>query len=210
MRKLIKQQPVIAILRHTPEDDLENYVNCLYEGGLRSFEVSFSTKNAISQLKWMKLHMPKDAFIGAGTILTEENAAIAADTGADFLLSPSTNEKVLKFCANHDIRFLPGVYSPTEVSICLAYGYSTLKLFPAGDLPKGYTKSLHGPYPDTEYVAVGGISPVTAAQYLEEGFVGVGIGSSLVDRQLLAEKKWSEISGDIKTFLKGLRKDQLL
>lgn len=210
MKDLVKQFPVIAILRHTPDEDLEDYVNCLYEGGLRSFEVSFNTKNAVSQLKWMKKYMPKDTIVGAGTILTEKNAATAMEADADFILSPSTDEKVLKYCADHKIRFMPGVFSPSDVSVCQNYGYSTLKLFPAGHLPKSYIKSLQGPFPDTEYVAVGGVSPGNAVEYLKEGFVGVGIGSDLIDKQLFKEKNWAQITCNIKYYLESLKERKVL
>lgn len=210
MKKLMKQSPVMAILRHTPDNDLEDYVNSLYQGGLRSFEVSFSTKNAVSQLKWMKQHMPNDAYVGAGTILTEKEASIAMEAGADFLLSPSANLEVLQYCEKNKIPFLPGVFSPSDVSICLTYGFNTLKLFPAATLPIDYKNNLSGPFPGTEYVAVGGISPQNAAEYLKAGFVGLGIGSSLVDKHLFQEKNWSQIALEIQSFLDTLRKDGLL
>ncbi len=210
MKNLIKKNPVISILRNTPDSDLPNYANSLYEGGLRSFEVSFSAENAVSQLKWMKQNMPEDTIIGAGTILTEKDAALAVEAGADFLLSPSTNLEVLSYCAKNKIPFLPGVNTPTDVSICLQYGFNTLKLFPAGDLPIGYIKSLRGPFPNTEYVAVGGISPQNTPNYLQAGFIGVGIGSSLVNKKLFQEKNWSQITRDIHTFMSTLRKDNLL
>lgn len=205
MNELIKQYPVIAILRNTPNEDLKDYINSLYEGGLRSFEISFSSKNAVFQLKKMKQYMPKDTIIGAGTILTENNAAIAIEAGADFLLSPSTDKKVLKYCADHKIRFMPGVFSPSDVRVCLGYGYSTLKLFPAGHLPKGYIKSLQGPFPDTEYVAVGGVSPANTVEYINEGFAGVGIGNALVDKQLFAKKNWGQITCNIIHFLDSMK-----
>jgi 2-dehydro-3-deoxyphosphogluconate aldolase/(4S)-4-hydroxy-2-oxoglutarate aldolase len=210
MKDLLKQHPVIAILRHTPDEDLECYVRSLYEGGIRSFELSFTTKDAISQLKWMKRNMPKDTFIGAGTILTEKDAAIAAEAGADYLLSPSTDVKVMEFCSEHKIRFMPGVFTPSDVSVCQSYGYKTLKLFPAGNLTKGYIKSLKGPFPDTEYVAVGGVSPANAMEYFNEGYVGVGIGSSLVNKRLFEEKNWRQISCDIKCFVDLLKERKVL
>ncbi len=210
MKDLIKNNPVIAILRHTPDRDLEDYVNSLYKGGLRSFEVSFSTKDAVTQLKWLKQNMPKDAIIGAGTILSERDASLAMEAGANFLLSPSTNLEVLKYCEKYKIPYLPGVFSPSDVSSCLSYGFNTLKLFPAANLPLDYKSSLSGPFPGTEYVAVGGISPQNASRYFQAGFIGVGIGSSLVDKNLFEEKKWSQISSDIHTFLDKLRKDSFI
>ncbi len=95
MDKLIKEQPVIAILRDVPNDDLLDYMNSLYAGGLRAYEISFSNKSAPAQVQRARDHMPADAYIGAGTIVTADDARTAVESGADFMLSPSTNPAVL-------------------------------------------------------------------------------------------------------------------
>lgn len=210
MHEIIKSHPVVAILRDIPSEILPDYVTSLYEGGLRAFEVSLSTKDALSQLKWMKKNMPKDCLAGAGTVLTKENAEASLEMGADFLLSPSSNPEVLDYCAGNHIPFLPGVFSPTDVSVCKSYGFTTLKLFPARDLPPNYINDLRGPFPDTEYVAVGGVSPQNTASYLKAGFAGVGIGGSLVSRELFEAENWQQIMKSIHLFLDSLRKDELI
>lgn len=207
MENIIKEHPVIAILRHTPDRDLAAYTASLYEGGIRAFEVSLSTEDALSQLLWMKQNMPKDTCIGAGTVLSVSDARAAKEAGADFLLSPSVCPKVLEYCKANKISFLPGVFSPTDVAVCLSFGYRTLKLFPAGDLPSSYIKSLRGPFPEAEFVAVGGISPKNAVQYFKKGFQGVGIGSALADQALFQQKNWSEITKNISNFMTSLRKE---
>ena len=203
MHNIIKKHPVIAILRNTPPEDLGNYVQALYDGGLRAFEVSFSAEGAAGQLAWIKEHLPEDACVGAGTILTEDDASRAVQAGADFMLSPSSDPPVMEYCRSRQIPLLPGVFSPTDVSRCLSYGYRTLKLFPASDLPLHYIKSLKGPFPQAEFVAVGGISPENTAEYLNAGYVGVGIGSALTDKSLFARKDWGQITEDIRRFLGG-------
>lgn len=210
MKTLIEKHPITAILRNVPDDALMDYVQSLYQGGLRFFEISFSAPGAPAQIKRVKENMPKDLLIGAGTILTADDARQAQEAGADFMLSPSTCPAVLSYCAKHEIRFLPGVFSPTDVSTCLEYGFNTLKLFPAGDLPLSYVKSLKGPFPGTEYVAVGGVSPANAASYLKSGFIGIGIGSSLVSPDAFAQRDWKTITASIQTFLDALRKEHLL
>lgn len=210
MDKLIKEQPVIAILRDIPDDKLINYMDSLYAGGLRAFEISFSSSNAPAQLEKVRAHMPIDAYIGAGTVLTVNDVRTAVDVGVDFLLSPSTNPEVLSYCAEHELKLLPGVFSPTDVSVCLEYGFRTLKLFPASSHQPGFIKALQGPFPQTEYVAVGGISPANTAEYLKSGFVGVGIGGSLVDAEDFCRKDWDGIIRNIQKFLNDLRKDNLL
>lgn len=205
MHNIIQQHRVIAILRNTPSEDLKDYVQALYDGGLRAFEVSFSAKEAADQLSWVKEHLPADACVGAGTILSADSAREALQAGADFMLSPSSDVPVLEFCRTREIPLLPGVFSPTDVSLCLSYGYHTLKLFPAADLPLHYIKSLKGPFPQAEFVAVGGITPENSIDYFRAGFAGVGIGSALTDKILFSQKNWAKITENIRDFLKERR-----
>jgi 2-dehydro-3-deoxyphosphogluconate aldolase/(4S)-4-hydroxy-2-oxoglutarate aldolase len=80
--------------------------------------------------------------------------------------------------------------TPTDVSVCVRNGFRFLKLFPAGDLPSGYVKSLKGPFSDTNYVAVGGVSGANVRTFLSGGFSGVGIGSSLIPKELIDGNLW--------------------
>ena len=207
MKNIIKQHPVIAILRNVPEQDFLYYLDSLYEGGLRAFEISFSHDGAERQIREAKMHLPCDVPVGAGTILTVSDAGRAQDAGADFMLSPSANPSVLSHCAKENLKFLPGVFSPTDVSICLEYGFSTLKLFPADCVNTGYLKALKGPFPDTDYVAVGGVSPENIFDYLNAGYIGAGIGSSLVKKEDFADKNWSKIRASINQFIDHLNKE---
>lgn len=209
METIITKHPVIAILRNVPDQDICNYIESLYEGGLRAFEISFSHPGAARQIQLVKKLLPSDALVGAGTILTPADVRLAEDVEADFLLSPSANQEVLSLCAKENLKLLPGVFTPTDVSLCLAHGFSTLKLFPAGDLPLNYRKSLNGPFPGAKFVAVGGVSPQNAAEYFKAGYIGVGIGSSLIDQTLLAARNWPAITAEIKSFLNILRKEYL-
>lgn len=210
MDQIIKQHPVIAILRNIADQDLTDYTKCLYEGGLRAFEISFSHPGADRQIKLLKSSMPSDTLIGAGTILTPADVQLAVSSGADFLLSPSTNTPVLSLCAEKHLKLLPGAFTPTDVSTCLEYGFETIKLFPAGDMPLSYRKSLNGPFPKAAFVAVGGISPQNTISYLKSGYVGVGIGSSLADPLLFTAKNWPAITESIHNFMNSLREENLL
>lgn len=210
METILKKNPVIAILRNVPDQDFADYMQSLYDGGLRAFEISFSHPGAAEQIRKARTFLPSDALIGAGTVLTPAEVHLAAEAGADFLLSPSANPEVLSCCAKEKQKLLPGALTPTDVSVCLAHGFSTIKLFPAGDMPLGYRKSLNGPFPHANFVAVGGVTPGNAADYFRAGYIGAGIGSSLVDQTLFASKNWSAITASIKNFLNSLRKENLI
>lgn len=205
MKQLIEAHPTIAILRDVEDAVLKEYGRSLYEGGIRSFEISCSNINALAQIERLRTYLPDDIFLGAGTVITPELAKQAVAAGAQFLLSPSSDEAVLDYCAQEQIPLLPGVFSPSDVSLCLRYGFHTLKLFPAASLPVNYIESLKGPFPDTHYVAVGGVSLTNVNSYLEKGFIGAGIGGSLVNKKDLEMENWHAISVQIHQSLNSLR-----
>ncbi len=209
MKEIITLYPVMAILRNVNDEDLLNYVTALYDGGIRSYEVSYTTPGAGQQINTLKGHFGDQMLVGAGTVLTVDAARDAIANGADFLLSPSTDTAILEYCRDHNLAFMPGVYSPSDVSAALSYGCHVLKLFPAADLPMDYIRNLKGPFPDTEYVAVGGVSPANASEFLKNGFAGVGIGGSLVNKEDFKNKNWEKITADISSFTNLIKKESL-
>ena len=88
---------------------------------------------------------------------------------------------------------------------CLKYGFSTLKLFPAGDLPEGYIKSLKGPFDQTDYVAVGGVNPKNIRSFFDRGFVGAGIGSNLIPKELAAKDAWDEAKAYVAAMVQSIQ-----
>lgn len=210
MESIVSSHKVIAILRNVPDVDLLAHIRSLYEGGIRAYEVSFTTEHAKKQIGFMKQKLPDDAVVGAGTVLTERDAKEAEAAGADFMLSPSVCQEVLSYCAKRGIAYMPGVLTPTDVAVSLSYGFHVLKLFPANALSMSYGKSLKGPFPQADFVAVGGVSLNNASEYLKNGFAGVGIGSALVKKELCLQKKWDLIAADIREQLDRLREEGLL
>ena len=129
--------------------------------------------------------------VGAGTVITEELAKNAVEAGADFLLSPSTDIQVLKYCSENQIAFLPGAMTPSEVTTCMSYGYRDIKLFPAGEMPMSYVKSLKGPLDGTEYVAIGGVNEENIQEFFKNGYIGVGLGSNMLPKGIVEREEWN-------------------
>ena len=123
-----------------------------------------------------------------------ERAKAAIEAGADFLLSPSTDEDVLAYCQKNHIAIMPGALTPSDVSKCVRYGFPVIKMFPAGDMPMGYIKSLKGPFDETEYVAIGGVKKENMAQFFNQGYLGVGIGSNIIPSDMIQRDAWEEAS----------------
>ncbi|HIR45728.1 MAG TPA: bifunctional 4-hydroxy-2-oxoglutarate aldolase/2-dehydro-3-deoxy-phosphogluconate aldolase, partial [Candidatus Ventrisoma faecale] len=159
MRELFKTHRLCAILRNVPDSQVLNYAEAAYAGGIRLFEVAMNTETGDRQIRKLRdAFAGREVYIGAGTVIDEDRCLRAADAGAQFFLTPSAARSIMEYCRETGMPILPGVFTATDVGICLEYGYDTMKLFPAGDMPLGYVKSLKGPFDGTDYVAVGGVN----------------------------------------------------
>ena len=205
MREAVEKNPILAILRNVKADILVDYVKAIIDGGVRFFEVALNTKDAIEQIKTLKGAFGSDILVGAGTAINVGRAKAAIKAGADFLLAPSTDEPVLKYCKKHGIAMLPGVLTPTDVSLSLKYGFDTLKLFPAGDMPKGYVKSLNGPFDNTAYIAIGNVNNENAVEFLNAGCIGIGLGSKLAPKEAVESRDWKTVTEHVKALYKKVR-----
>ncbi len=204
MERIFKKHKVCAILRGLPGRVCLSYAQAAYQGGIRIFEVAMNSENPIRQIETLKNNLGKDVIVGAGTVTTLERCKMATAAGAAFFLTPSVSEPVLEYCRRHDIKLLPGVMTPSDVSRCLEYGYRTMKLFPAGELPLSYVKSLKGPFDGTEYVAVGGVKGDNILSFMKSGFIGVGIGKGLLPEAYWKKGMWEEASEFVREMLSGV------
>ncbi len=190
MKQLVLENPILAIMRNVPTEKILDYAGAVMDGGICFFEVALNSRNALEQIALLRKHFGDRAHIGAGTAITVERAKAAVEAGAEFLLAPSTDEDVLAWCRDNGVSIMPGALTPSDVSKCLRYGFPVIKLFPAGDMPKNYIKSLKGPFDDTDYVAIGGVSRENMADFFAQGYIGVGMGSNVIPKKTVEENDW--------------------
>lgn len=205
MKQIIGNNPILAVMRDIPTEKLLSYTKAVIDGGVHFFEVALNSKDALAQITCLKKYVGSSALVGAGTAVTVERVKAGVAAGADFLLSPSTDEDVLSYCYQNQISLIPGVLTPSDVSKCMRYGFRVLKLFPAGDMPKGYIKSLKGPFEDTEYVAMGGINRHNITQYFQQGYLGVGIGSDMIPKDLMQKNAWAAGSAHVAGLVESIK-----
>ncbi len=192
MRKVVLDNPLLAIMRNVPVDKTIDYAEAIVGGGCKFFEVAMNSPAACEQIRMLRDHFTDDVFIGAGTAVTVELAKAAVSAGAQFLLTPSTDSEVVLYCEENKIPLIPGVMTPTDVSFCLQHGFKTLKMFPAGDLPSTYVKSLKGPLDGAEFIAIGGVTADNIADFFKNGYIGVGLGSAILPKKYVEENRWDE------------------
>ena len=188
---------ITGILRNIKKEDVLKAGEILIKYDIKDFEVTYNTKDSLEIVKMLKNEFPH-ARIGMGTILNAEDLKKAEEAGAEFILTPSVNEEVLKYSKEKNIDLIPGVFSPSEVALALRYGFNYLKLFPAIDLPDSYIKNLKGPFDNVEFMAVGGVEKDNIADFFKAGFKSVGMGSSLIKKNYLENQDWESLEKHVK------------
>lgn len=190
MYEVFAKNPLLAILRNVPKEITLDYAGAILKGGVKVFEVALNSPDALEQITMLRKAYGGQCLIGAGTAITVERAQAALDAGAQFLLTPGTPLDVFAFCRDRNVMLLPGVLTPADVAVSLQYGFKTMKLFPAGDMPRSYIKDLKGPFDDTNYVAIGGVTPENLPEFRRAGYLGVGLASSLMPKDKVAARDW--------------------
>jgi len=196
---------VIAILRASSSAALIDAAQALKTGGITAIEVTLTTPGALKTIETAREKLGDDILFGAGSVLDPESARMAIMAGANFIVMPNLNTKVIELCHRYSIPVLPGVYTPTEMVTAWEAGAAMLKLFPASVGGPEMIKALKGPLPQIELVPVGGVEINNTASYIRAGAAAVGVGSSLVNDRLLMDQNFTEITIRAQNFVKQVQ-----
>ena len=194
----MEEGKIVAILRKIPTKDFEETVRALYQGGIRMMEVTFDPSGempeteTLRQIRYIAEHY-EDVMPGAGTVLTVEQVEKAGDAGALYIISPNTNESVIKATVERGLVSMPGAFTPTEAVNANLWGADFVKLFPIGKMGSGYVKDVAAPLSHIKFLAVGGIDDANIQEYLNAGCVGAGVGSSLVNKKLIQAGEFGKL-----------------
>lgn len=182
--------PVITI------DDPENAVplgRALAEGGLECVEITFRTPRAAEALKRIAAEVP-DLYVGAGTVLTPEQAQRALDAGAQFVVAPGFGPRMVDFCLGRGVPVYPGIATPTEIEMALEQGLETMKFFPAEQVGGlDYLKAIAAPYVGVNFMPTGGINLSNVGHYLSFKRVVACGGSWMAPADWIAAKQFGHI-----------------
>jgi 2-dehydro-3-deoxyphosphogluconate aldolase/(4S)-4-hydroxy-2-oxoglutarate aldolase len=183
--------PVVKIER--AEDAIE-LGKALLAGGLPCAEITFRTAAAEDAIRRISSSLPK-IIVGAGTVLTVDQASKAVSAGARFIVSPGINQKVVDWCLQNEIPVTPGVMTPTEIDMALDRGLNILKFFPAEAIGGiAVLKAISAPYGGIKFIPTGGINQNNLADYLALPSVHCCGGSWLVKANLISAGKFDEIT----------------
>jgi len=165
----------------------------LLENGLPIAEVTFRTQAAGAAIR--QLAQLSELMLGAGTVLSTDQVQEASEAGAQFVVTPGFNPKVVECCIKHSIPIVPGVCTPTEIEAALEYGLNVLKFFPAESMGGvNSLKAFSGPYAGVKFIPTGGINAANVGDYLKLPNVLACGGSWMVGQKLIASKNYAEIA----------------
>ncbi|MCL2218016.1 MAG: bifunctional 4-hydroxy-2-oxoglutarate aldolase/2-dehydro-3-deoxy-phosphogluconate aldolase [Defluviitaleaceae bacterium] len=191
--KLAKMRIVPVIVINDPSKAVD-LAKALCDGGLPCAEVTFRTAGAAEAIRAMTQAFP-EMLVGAGTILTTEQADKAIDAGAKFLVSPGLNPEIVRYAQSKGIPMLPGICTPSELEQGLSLGLEMLKFFPAeaaGGIPM--LKSFASPYGAVKFMPTGGLTPSNVKDYLALKNVFACGGSWMVKDELIATGDFAKIT----------------
>lgn len=180
-----------AIIRTQDEGLARDAMKAAVEGGFGMVEFTLTTPNALGLIR--EFSDRKDLLVGAGTVLTVEDANAAVEAGARFLVSPITDGEVIGRARRLDVPSVPGTFTPTEMVTAQRLGADLVKVFPApADLPRFVTQ-VRGPLPELKIFPTAGVDEDNFEAVLKAGAFGVGFVSSLFRPDVLAERRFDAI-----------------
>jgi len=188
------QKKLVPVVVLDSADAAKPLAEALIGGGLPVAEVTFRTAAAEDSIKAMSRF--DDMLVGAGTVLTVEQAKRAVGAGATFIVSPGTNPPVVEYCVKQAIPITPGIATPSDIDLARGFGIEVLKFFPAEAYGGVKTlKALSAPYAGVKFIPTGGVTANNLGDYLALPSVLACGGSWMVDRKLVNEGAFDQIRG---------------
>lgn len=168
---------LVAVVRSPSAEEALELASAAADGGIKFVEITFSVPGALDVIK--ELSRRSDIHVGAGTVLTPQQAERAINAGAEFAVSPSLELQLVGICHSANIACFPGAATPTEVIAATRAHADLVKIFPA-DLVGGpdFIRQMKGPFPDARFMVSGGVSLKNVKEYVQAGVTGVCLGSA--------------------------------
>jgi len=178
VKNIILQEKIMAVIRSDSVDRCVEIGRSCFKGGIKILEITFTVPDAPKAISILSEEI-KGAYVGAGTVITDEQFNIAVKSGAKYVVSPHLSEELAIRSRALETLYLPGIMTPTEYVKATGLGCSMVKVFPGDVLSPSFVKSLKGPFPDALCVVSGGVSLDNIDKWFKAGTAAVGIGSDL-------------------------------
>lgn len=206
----IEDTGIIAIARHITPEQVLPLAQALYDGGIRVIEVTCNTSGFLQCIEMLSAEFSNKMYVGAGTVLNPIMAQLVLNAGANFVLAPDFNPEVVQIVHEHQRLMIPAVVTPSEMMQACRMGIDLLKLFPANALGIDYIKEVRGPLDNLALIAVGGVTLANTADFAKVGAFAVGVGSELINKQMIADGNWQGLTELANNFVTTFRQGKCM
>ncbi len=202
--ELFNKAPIVGIIRGLSLQEVTQILPLYRSAGLTTIEITMNTPDAEKMIRYAVENEHLGLNIGAGTVCTKEDLQKALDAGAQFIVTPILDKKVIKACVKKEVPIFPGAFTPSEIFKAWSLGASMVKVFPATQMGPDYIKELKAPLNQLKLLPTGGVSLENMAAFFKAGADGVGMGGQLLDKKLIQEKDWEKLKTHFLQFTKQL------
>jgi len=204
--KWVEDCGVVAIIRANSSDELIEVAAAIKEGGVDVIEVTMTTPNALQVISEVAKKYGDKVLVGVGTVLDAETARAAMLAGAEFVVSPVVKEEIIEICRRYSKIVMPGAFTPTEILYAWEKGADYVKVFPSSGVGPGYIKAIRGPLPQIPLIPTGGVNVDNAGEFIKAGAAALGVGGSLVNKQVIAEGKFDVLTETARKLVEAVKK----
>lgn len=195
----------VAVIRMEEPEKFMNVVNALYEGGVSVLEITMTVPNALKLIEKVSREMGDKVLVGVGSVLNKKMADESIEAGAKFVVSPILKEEIIFSAHNKNLLAMPGCFSPSEIQLAFEMGADIIKVFPADVLGIEFFKAVRAPMPHLKLMPTGGVTLHNACDWLSAGACAVGIGSALIDKNLIKKNNFDQIKENAKILIAGIQ-----
>lgn len=196
---------VVAVIRAPSRQVLGDIADALLAGGVTSIEVTMTTPDAIAGIEMLSQRLGQRAVVGVGTVLDPQTARNAITAGAQFVVSPIFDPKIIQATHERDTVSIPGAFTPTEIYAAYKAGADVVKVFPSTSLGPTYFRDIRAPLPQLKLTPTGGVDLENAGEWIKAGAVCIGVGSALVGKQAVEKSDWPSITRNARAFVEAVR-----
>jgi 2-dehydro-3-deoxyphosphogluconate aldolase/(4S)-4-hydroxy-2-oxoglutarate aldolase len=191
----VRAEQIVGVVREDSAESAEAVADAYARNGIRIIEITMTTPDAVELMATVsRKHAARDVIIAAGTIRNSNDAATARRAGAEIIVSPHFDARVVEYAVENDLLSIAGAATATEIIHAWEAGCDIVKIFPAFSLGgPDYIRILRGPIRDIPMLAGGPIPLDTIDAYLDAGCIAVNLGISLAVPDLVRGKQWEEI-----------------
>lgn len=208
----LKRDKLMALARGIPVGVLVKAVGAIADVGVTVFESTFDHRHEdcipenAEKIAAVKKALGGRVHVGAGTVLTVEEARAAHAAGAEFIVSPDADPEVIAETKRLGMASIPGAMTPSEIKRAWMAGADIVKLFPADDVGYHYIQNLQGPLPHIPLMATGGVNPESIPEFLSRGIVALGTGITIFRPDLVAAEDYEGIKVLAKAHIEAIRR----